>query len=65
MGAWAAELRAVERATVAEQKLNAMKAHLVETKATLRKSLEALEAERKAWSDAEREVIMLRGRCSG
>ena len=65
MGAWAVELCAVKRATVAEQKLNAMKAHLVETKAALRKSLEALEAERKARSDAEREVIALRGQMLG
>ena len=37
----------------------------METEAALRKSLEALEAERKAWSDAEREVIMLRGQMLG
>ena len=52
-------MRVVERATAAEQKLDAVKAHLVETEAALRKSLEALEAERKARSDAEREVIAL------
>ena len=42
-----------------------MKAHLVETKAALRKSLEALEAERKARSNAEREVIALQGQMLG
>ena len=41
------------------------KAHLVETEAALRKSLEALEAERKAQSDAEREVIALQGQMLG
>ena len=35
----------VERATTAEQELNAPKVHLVETEAVLQKSLEALEAE--------------------
>ena len=35
IGAWAAELRAVERATAAERELDAVKAHLVETKAVL------------------------------
>ena len=34
---------------------------MAEIEATLRKSLEALEAERKARSDAEWEVIVLRG----
>ena len=61
MGARATEMLAVERATVVEQKLDAVKAHLAEIEATLRKSLEALEAERKARSDAEWEVIVLRG----
>ena len=60
-GARVAELRAVERATAVEQKLNAAKAHLAETEVALRKSLEALEAEWKAQSDTEREVIALRG----
>ena len=55
------ELRAVERATTAEQKFDAVKAHLVKTKASLRKSLEALEVEQKAWSDAERDVVALWG----
>ena len=54
------ELHAVEQAAAAEQKLDAAKAHLVETKTVLRKSLEALEVERKARSDAEWEVIALR-----
>ena len=48
MGAWVVELRAVERATTAKQKVDAAKAHLAETEAVLSKSLEALEAERKA-----------------
>ena len=65
MGAWAAELRAVERATAVEQELNVAKVHLAETKAVLQKSLEALEAEQKARSDAEQEVVALRGRCMG
>ena len=64
-GARAAELCAVERATAAEQKLDMVKAHLVETEAALRKSLEALEAERKAQLDVEQEVIALHGQCSG
>ena len=55
------ELHAVERVTAAEQKLDVAKAHLAETEAALRKSLEALEVERKTWLDAEREVIALRG----
>ena len=42
------EMCAVKQATTAEQKPDAMKAHLVETEAALRKSLEALEAEQKA-----------------
>ena len=49
----------VERATAAEQELNMMKVHLAETKAVLQKSLEALEAERKARSDAEQKVVAL------
>ena len=42
-----------------------MKAHLVETEAVLKKSLEALESERKARSDAEWEVVVLRGQMLG
>ena len=59
MGSRVVEMRAVERVTATEQKLDMAKAHLAKTEAALRKSLEALEIERKAWSDAEREVIML------
>ena len=59
MGARVVELCAVEQAIVAEQKLDAVKAHLVEIEAALKKSLEALEAERKARSDTEREVVTL------
>ena len=51
--------------TAAEQKLDVVKAHLAETEAMLRKSLEVLEAEQKAWSDAEQEVIVLRGQMLG
>ena len=42
-----------------------MKAHLVETEAAPKKSLESLEVERKAQSDAEWEVIALRGQMLG
>ena len=59
------KLRAVERVTAAKQKLDMMKVHLVETEAVLQKSLEALEAEQKARSDAEQEVVALRGRMLG
>ena len=59
MGAWVVELRAVERATTAKQKLDVAKAHWVEIEVALRKSLEALEAEQKARSDAKREVVVL------
>ena len=65
IGARAVKLRAVERATAAEQKLDAVKAHLSETEAVHRKSLEALEVGRKSRSDAEREVVMLRGQMLG
>ena len=41
------------------------KAHLVETEVALRRSLEALEADQKAWSDIEWEVIALRGQMLG
>ena len=61
MGARAAELRAVEWATTAERELNVAKVHLAETEAVLQKSLEALKVERKARSDAEQEVVELRG----
>ena len=59
------ELHAVERVTAAEQKLDVAKAHLVDTEVVHKKSLEALEAEWKAWSDAEREVIALWGQMLG
>ena len=62
---WVAELRAVERATATERELDAMKVHLAETEVALQKSLEALEAEQKARSDAEQEVVALRGRMLG
>ena len=38
-----------------------MKVHLAETEATLQKSLEALETERKAQSEANRKVLALPG----
>ena len=55
------ELRAVERATAAERELDMVKVHLVRTEVALQKSLEALEAKRKAWSNAEQEVVALDG----
>jgi len=57
----ATELLAVERAAAVERELDAAKVHLVETEAVLQKSLEVLEAERKARSNAEQEVVALRG----
>ena len=65
MGARAVELRAVKRANAAERELDAVKAHLAEIEVVLQKSLEALEAERKAWSDTEQEVVTLRGQMLG
>ena len=59
------ELRAVEWVTAVEWELDAMKVHLVETEAALQKSLEALEVERKARSDAEQELVALRGQVLG
>ena len=64
-GARALELCAVERATTVEQKLDAAKVHLVETEAALQKSLEALEVEQKARSNAEQEVVVLWGQMLG
>ena len=58
-GAQAAELLTAERATAAEQGLDAAKVHLVETMATLQKFLEALETKQKARSEADREVLTL------
>ena len=65
IGARAVELRAVERATAAEQELDAAKVHLAKTKGGLQTSLEALEAERKAWLDAKQEVVALWGQMLG
>jgi len=59
MGARATKLRAFER------EFDVAKAHLAETEAALQKSLEALEAEWKARSDTEQEVVMLRGQLLG
>ena len=61
MGARAVELLVVERATVAERGLDTTKFHLAENKAALQKSLDALETERKAWSEVDREVLALQG----
>ena len=61
----ATELHAVERATAAERELHTAKVHLAETKAALQKSLEALEVERKVWSNAKQEVVALRGQMLG
>ena len=55
----------VERVTAAEQGLDTVKVHLAETKAVLQKSLEALERERWAWSEADQEVLTLRGQVLG
>ena len=59
------ELLTAERATAAEHGLNAVKVHLVEIEVALQKSLEALEMERKAQSEADQEVLMLRGQVLG
>ena len=48
MGARAMELLTAERATTAEQGLDAAKVHLAKTEMVLQKSLETLETERKA-----------------
>ena len=42
-----------------------MKVHLAATEAALQKSLEALETERKAQSEADQEVLVLRGQVLG
>ena len=72
MGAWAIELCAVERMTAAEQKLDTAKAHLVETKAALRKSLDALEVLGGSGGRVEgpvgrasKKLLHSRGRCLG
>ena len=64
-GERATELRAVKRATAAERELDVAKVHLAVTEAALQKSLEALEVERKDRSDAEQEVVALRGQMLG
>ena len=53
------ELLMAERATAAEGGLDAAKVHLGETEAALQKYLEALEMERKARSESDREVLTL------
>ena len=60
-GARATELLAVERATAAEREVDVAKVHLAETEVVLQKSLEALETERKARLEAEKQVVTLRG----
>ena len=64
-GARAAELLAAEQETAVERGLDAVKVHLAETEATLQKSLEALETERKAQSEANRKVLVLPGQVLG
>ena len=59
MGAQVAELHVVEWVTTVEWELDMVKVHLAETEAALQKSLEALEAEQKARSNAEQEVVTL------
>ena len=61
----AAELLAVKRAAAAELGLDVAKVHLVETEVALQKSLEALEMEQKARSEAQQEVVTLRGQLLG
>ena len=65
MGTWLSELLVMERATAAERGLDAMMVHLAETEAALPKSLEALETERKARSEADRELLALQGQVLG
>ena len=43
----------------------ALQKSLPETEAVLQSSLEALESERKARSEVDQEVLVLRGRCWG
>ena len=38
---------------------------MAKTEVVLQKSLEALKVERKAWSDAEQEVVVIRGQMLG
>ena len=53
------ELLVAERATTAKRGLDAVKVHLVDTEVALQKSLEVLEMQRKARSEADREVLVL------
>ena len=59
------ELLVAEWVATAERGLDAAKVHLVETKVALQKSLEALEIEQKARSEAQQEVVMLWGQVLG
>ena len=70
MEARAAELLMAERATTAERGLEVTKVRqeetegvlqksLAETEVALQSSLEALELERKAWSEVDQEVLAL------
>jgi len=74
--AWVEGQRAVERATTAKRGLDMVKFRqakteaallksLVETEVALQSSLEALELERKAWSEVDQEVLVLRGQVLG
>ena len=56
-GARAAELLAAEQATTTDRGLDAVNVCLAKTEAVLQKFLEALETERKAWLEADREVL--------
>ena len=59
------ELLVVGQATAAERGLNVVKVHLAETEVVLKKSLEALETERRARSETDQEVLTLRGQVLG
>ena len=61
----AVELLAAEWATAVERELDAAKVHLMETEAMLQKSLEALETGGRARSEADQEVLTLRGQVLG
>ena len=72
----AAGVLAAERATAAEQGLEVAKARqakteaalqksLADTKVALQRALETLESERKARSEADQEVLALRGQVMG
>ena len=53
------ELLMVERTIAAERGLDAAKVHLAEIEVALQKSLEVLEMQQKARSEADREVLVL------